>query len=236
MTQAYRIHRRRNARRITLKVLPDQSIEIVAPPGLSERAIALMVEDRRDWIARARARLLKQQQARSPALDNPFPKHIELPAINRLLSVHYDPTAQRNRLDWSAQQFTVAGAHDAERVSKALIQALKSIAKAELEPELHTLAQRHGYTLEHVGWRNQKTRWGSCRRTGQGSGRMSLNIRLLLLPPASARYVLAHELAHIDHPNHSPAFWQRVEALQPDYREHQQILKQATRQLPVWIV
>ncbi|MEM1080868.1 MAG: YgjP-like metallopeptidase domain-containing protein [Pseudomonadota bacterium] len=236
MTPAYRIRRRRNARRITLKVLPDRSVEVVAPPGLSERAIASMVEDRCDWIAAARARLLQQQQARAPELDDPFPTRIELPAIENTLIVHYDDSARRNRLDWSNRQLTIAGPRDAAQTARALIQALKTIAQHALEPQLHQLAGAHGYTLERVGWRNQKSRWGSCRRMRRGVGRLSLNIRLLLLPPASARSVLLHELAHIDHPNHSPAFWQRVEVIDPNYRQHQQVIKAATLELPIWIV
>jgi predicted metal-dependent hydrolase len=39
-------------------------------------------------------------------------------------------------------------------------------------------------------------------------------------------YVVVHELCHIGCMNHSPAFWQRVAAVMPDYKQRRQALKQ----------
>ena len=235
--QAYRIRRRANARRITLKVLPDQSLEVVAPPRLSQRRIERMVAERGDWIAAARERILRQQQARAPELDNPFPTRIELPSIDAALSVQYDETCMRSCLNWPGDaSLLIAGPKTSSNTAVALIRAMKEIAKVELEPKLLVLAETHGFELINVSWRNQKRRWGSCRKMAPNIGRISLNIRLLLLPPAVVRYVMLHELAHIEHPNHSPAFWRLVEQMQPDYRMHQQRIKQAALHLPCWIL
>ena len=237
MTQAYRIRRHPNARRVTLKVLPDQSLEVVAPRQISERRIARFVRDQHDWIQAAKGRVLRQQRARSPLLDDPFPNRINLPSIGSALYVSYDESRARSRLQLDDEPtLLIAGSKTAERVATELIQAMKAIAKQRLEPRLHEIVETHGYCIEHVSWRNQKSRWGSCRRIAENIGRISLNIRLLLLPPTSADYVLIHELAHIDHPNHSAAFWQRVEQMQPDYRDHQRAIKRASLNLPRWIL
>ncbi|MDO5639949.1 MAG: SprT family zinc-dependent metalloprotease [Neisseria sp.] len=53
---------------------------------------------------------------------------------------------------------------------------------------------------------NAKTFWGVCRsRTG-----IRLNWRLIGAPDFVADYVCIHELCHLPHPNHSPAFWALV--------------------------
>ena len=237
MTQAYRIRRHPNARRITLKVHRDQSLEVVAPPRLSRRWIERFLHERADWIEAAQARVLQQQKLRPAELDDPFPGRIELPAIGSSLNIRYDEHVTRTGLRWDGEgALLIAGPKTPDAVKASLVQALKSIAKKRLEPQLHALADQYGLSVSHVSWRNQKTRWGSCRRVATNVGRISLNIRLLLLPPASARYVLVHELAHIEHPNHSAAFWQRVEQMQPDYREHRPIIKQAGLNLPCWIL
>jgi predicted metal-dependent hydrolase len=38
-------------------------------------------------------------------------------------------------------------------------------------------------------------------------------------------YVIVHELAHLNERNHSPRFWARVRAMQPDYPARLQWLK-----------
>ena len=63
--------------------------------------------------------------------------------------------------------------------------------------------------------RDQKTRWGSCT----SSGTLSFNWRLMMAPPHILDYVVVHELCHLIHMNHSPAFWDVVSSLIPDYKE-----------------
>ena len=41
--------------------------------------------------------------------------------------------------------------------------------------------------------------------------------RLILAPPEALNYVAAHEVAHLQEMNHSPAFWSIVADLCPDY-------------------
>ena len=41
-----------------------------------------------------------------------------------------------------------------------------------------------------------------------------------MAPPAVFDYVVAHELAHLDGPNHSRAFWLKVRTLCDRYEEH----------------
>lgn len=237
MTQAYRIRRHPNARRVTLKVHPDQSLEVVAPPRLSRRWIERFLHERTDWIEAAQARVLQQQKLRPAELDHPFPSRVVLPAIGSSLNVRYDERATRTGPQWDGEDaLIIAGPKTPDAVKASLIQALKQIASNHLEPQLHALAGQYGLRVDRVSWRNQKSRWGSCRRVAANVGRISLNIRLLLLQPACARYVLVHELAHIEHPNHSAAFWQCVENMQPDYRTQIRHIKQVARLLPQWIL
>lgn len=51
---------------------------------------------------------------------------------------------------------------------------------------------------------NQTQRWGSCT---SADGTIRLSARLRTLPAWVRDYVLIHEMAHLEEPNHSPAFW-----------------------------
>ncbi len=79
----------------------------------------------------------------------------------------------------------------------------------------------YGFEYKAITVRNQKTRWGSCSR----EGRLSFNWRLILLPPGMADYVVVHELCHLAHFDHSPAFWALVARTVPDHREIRKRMK-----------
>jgi hypothetical protein len=93
--------------------------------------------------------------------------------------------------------------------------ALRERARTELPARLLELAALHGMTVTGVSIRNQRTRWGSCGRDGN----ISLNWRLVLMPPAVRDYVLIHELMHLRRLDHSPAYWKLVAAACPEYRD-----------------
>ena len=60
---------------------------------------------------------------------------------------------------------------------------------------------------------NQRTRWGSC----SGNGNLSFNCLLMLMPDEVIDSVVAHELCHRKHMNHSAAFYAELTRVFPDY-------------------
>jgi predicted metal-dependent hydrolase len=94
-------------------------------------------------------------------------------------------------------------------------------AKRELPPRLLELASEFGLTVTRISIRNQRWRWGSCSRTGH----ICLNWRLVTMPAWVRDYVLIHELMHLKRMDHSPKFWQLVEAACPNWREARRFLR-----------
>jgi len=64
---------------------------------------------------------------------------------------------------------------------------------------------------------------------------VSLNCSLVFLRPEVVRYLFVHELAHLKHMNHSPAFWRLVQTLEPDYRRLDRELLAGWRTVPLWV-
>ena len=72
-----------------------------------------------------------------------------------------------------------------------------------------------------VSYRQMKTRWGSC----SADRKITFNKKLRYLPEPLIKYVVVHELTHINHLNHSAQFWQQVAQFVPNYKECKQQLK-----------
>ena len=79
-----------------------------------------------------------------------------------------------------------------------------------------------GLTPAGVRITGAQKRFGSC----SGQNRLCFSWRLMLYPPEAIDYVVVHELAHIHHHNHGPAFYALVEQYMPDYRQRQALLRQ----------
>ena len=67
---------------------------------------------------------------------------------------------------------------------------------------------------EHISFRYNKNRWGSCSSTN----RISFNYHLVKLSSSLIEYVVVHELAHITYQNHSKNFWKLVHKHLSDYK------------------
>ncbi len=109
----------------------------------------------------------------------------------------------------------------------ALTQRYIAAAREYFPKRAAHFQQFTGGTYSRITIRDQKTRWGSC----SARGTLSFNWRLMLAPPAILDYVVVHELCHLTHMNHSPAFWQAVEAVCPDYRDSRRWLKEHGQEL-----
>ena len=105
--------------------------------------------------------------------------------------------------------------------------ALRRRASEELPRRLRVLAVRHGLMPTRVGVGDQRTRWGSCSRTGQ----IRLNWRLVLMPRWVGDYVLTHELMHLRWHDHGPEFWRLVAEACPRWREARRWLRERGRDL-----
>ncbi len=89
-----------------------------------------------------------------------------------------------------------------ESVAPRVLRWLKVHARAVLEAETRDLAAAHGLTVASVGIGDPRSRWGSC----SSGGAIRYSWRLILAPAFVRRSTVAHELAHLIHMDHSPAF------------------------------
>jgi len=202
------------ARRLRLAVR-NAKVELVIPPGVSGGLVRDFVEQHRKWIHKhlqvQDAELLRAQQALR--LD---PEDGQMPLWGQTLPIRCQPGPPRVEIGDSAIVVGMdplrAGAHSSLR--RLLQGAVKATFRSHVMVQLPELQKQLGLRANGLRVRPLRSLWGSL----SPAGTVSLNLGLVFLPPRYADYVLAHELAHLRQRNHSPAFWQVVEQLYPQWR------------------
>ena len=152
----------------------------------------------------------------NPSLEQYFSKGGKVSLDNETRTVFMSLNARPRRRSWSTK--TEGELHlsldPLAPIENQLLSLLRSLAKDWLPPRVHDLAEFAGEEVQKIRVGDQKSRWGSC----SSKGTISLNWRLLLLRIDLQDYVIFHELAHLRHMNHSPAFWAHLETLQSNAR------------------
>lgn len=101
----------------------------------------------------------------------------------------------------------------AEHREQSFVSVLKRLAREVMSGLAKSLAERYGFSYTGIYITSARGRWGSC----SSSGNLSFSFRTAFLTMREARYVAAHELCHTRHMDHSPAFWDEVGKIVPEY-------------------
>ena len=230
----YTLRISKKARHVRFQVSAEQGLVIVVPKRFSASRLSSLVDENSKWIERA---LRKANASREPVprrREWRMPEEIALAAIDQNWRVFTsrDETKPVVVRETSATTLIVRGAtDDALACQTALKDWLTFKGKDHLLPWLMRVSEENLLPYSSVSIRQQRSRWGSCsaRRL------ISLNARLLFLPPDLVTYVMLHELCHTIHLNHSPRFWRLVETCLPGYRQLDRQLRDGGQWMPGWL-
>jgi len=100
-----------------------------------------------------------------------------------------------------------------EQIRDAVQSWLQRQARRVFEERCRHFAQALNVRMTRLSLSSASTRWGSA----SADGSIRLNWRLIHFALPIIDYVVAHELAHLREMNHSPAFWDVVRSVVPDY-------------------
>ncbi len=196
------IHWRRNARarRITLRIDAKQGHVIVTLPARAARSAGVaLLRQNADWVSTQLACLPEV----APFADGG--------------SVVIDGVAHpiRHAPDGRGGAWIEDGAlhvsGDPDFLPRRVGDFLRAEARRRFSAQALAKAQGAGLTVRRVCVKDTRTRWGSC----SGDGALMFCWRLLMAPPYVQDYVVAHEVAHLRHMNHAPAFWALCDSLSP---------------------
>jgi predicted metal-dependent hydrolase len=214
------IRRSKRAKRISLHIHPQGKVELVLPQRASERAGNAFIQSRHDWITSALAAQQKREVIQKPIL---LTSGASIPCFGDLLELSIDTLPSRGRSSVSVKGSSViVRVASPEQVEGALEAWYRRESLAYFIGQSEEYAQLLGVSVGNVRTIQMKTQWGSCNRATRA---LTFNWKLALGPEEVARYVAAHEVAHLVQSNHSKAFWNVVKKLDPNYAKHRSWLK-----------
>lgn len=117
----------------------------------------------------------------------------------------------QGRAGVQVEQGEICVSGDADFIPRRVSDFLRAEAKRVLVPQAIAKAALIGARPTRVSLKDTSSRWGSCT----ASGNLAFSWRLVMAPSCVQDYVVAHEVAHLAHMNHSDRFWSLVDDLTP---------------------
>lgn len=207
------------ARRLSIRIDARAGEAVLIAP--SERKLAEVVAFARtktDWM---RERLAERPQG-TPIQPGAVIDLFGRPT--RLISTGGTGAA---RLTEDADGPLIASGGEGEAYARRVENLFKRVARDTLqtrtEVHLRTLGQDAGRGPVKMSIADPKSRWGSCSPHNRS---IRYSWRVIMAPPAVIDYLAAHEVAHLVHADHSPAYWAVVQRLVGDHRPFRKWLRE----------
>lgn len=203
--------KRSSTKKLTLKIDDNGDLIVHAPYNLSNTEIFNFVEQKQAWIRK------KQNEIKSVLLQNAkivnleecfyMGKRCRVEVVQGLKTLEYsNSTIMVPNLNSKKKLIKDFYLKEAEKVLIFRMNYLTSLMK--IEPSGCKIIA-------------SKSKWGMC----DSKKFVYLNYKLIMLPPDIIDYVIVHELSHLIQMNHSKKFWALVEAVVPNYKKKQEVLK-----------
>lgn len=207
-----------------IEVHPDLRVLVRAPASTDPQTIEERVQRRARWISRQLRHFDRYGPRTRPRHYVAGETHLYL---GRPLRLKVD-VGPKNEVRASRGVFSVTCNNGiSQRQVKVQLMAWYSARAGEVFNDVMAGCfrpfGRMGYKPPRLAIRTMKTRWGSL----SVKGTMTLNSDLVRTPRPCIEYVIVHELCHLVHKDHGPAFYRLLERLMPDWRRRKQRLEEA---------
>ena len=215
---------RRSRRRSIGFVVAAEGLSVSAPRWVGVGEIEAALREKASWILRK----LQEQRERASRLEAArvdWREGATIPFLGDTVILVLDPRTTGAVLHTDATALPgvprltlhlgLPQTAEPDQIRDAVQSWLQRQAKRIFEERCALFAQRLQVRMTRLTLSSAATRWGSA----SADGSIRLNWRLVHFGLPVIDYVVAHELAHLREMNHSPAFWEVVRSVVPDYAE-----------------
>lgn len=195
------------ARRMALRLDNQRRVMYLVVPShtRTEKAYDFALQYR-DWI--------KENLSALPE-PVPFEDGNYIPVFGKKVRIDITCDKTLNRTDIELKGNVLYVVTNKEDPTRRIERFLRELAHETIEQIAHRKAACIGKEIRAVNVRDTKSRWGSCNHRDE----ISFSWRLVFAPRQAMDYVIAHEVAHLAHFDHSDAFWAMCCRLSASYRK-----------------
>lgn len=195
------------ARRISIRIDMRAGEAVAVAPN--ERRLGDAVAfalSKAEWIA---------ERLSSRAEGTPIEPGATLPYRGGAIRLEATGGAGAARLVEGAEGVRIVSGGEGEAFSRRVTNLLKRVAREALEARTEVHLRALGQKPVTLSINDPASRWGSCSPMSRS---IRYSWRVIMAPPEVLDYLAAHEVAHLVHADHSPAYWSVVRSLVGDHR------------------
>lgn len=197
------------ARRMKIRVEASRQLTLIVPKQLKSRQALAFLKQEEAWLNQQLSRIEK------PIAIEPG---VTLPLYGDAHLLVHDPSIRGIGIREDGD-LKLSGS--AEFFKRRFEDWAKKDIKRYIEEQVDIYARRMSVVRGRITIRDQKSRWGSC----SSKGHLNFSWRLIFMPRFVSRYIIAHEVAHLVHMDHSADFWALVETHYPEMKAAKTWLK-----------
>ncbi len=202
---------------LSLQIDKQACLLVRAPMRLSVRRIEHFINEKQNWI-----------QKKQAEIKSKIPPKQDYASGNQYLFLGEQypllHTELGDPLNFNGQSFQLNTQYKGNKAFHWFYK--KEFIKTAM-PLLEQFTEKHSLNYKEVRFKAQKSRWGSC----SASNNINLNYLLIMAPISVIEMVIAHELAHTVHKNHSKVFYELLTTMMPEHKQADVWLKQHSRLL-----
>ena len=206
----------RDVKYARIEILPTKKIRLIFPKGLENIDHKKILNEHKEWLKK-RIQRINESLKKIGFSWNKIGEHEIVFGKRYQLRIHrsyYDSVF----FEGSIISVSVRDVDNA-------LNYLRSIIHAEFYKKVETFtnffARKMNVKVKKISIKKQKKIWGSCSTKGN----ININFRAAILSDELLMFLIAHEVAHLQHPNHGPEFKQLLSSFFEDIKEKNDLLE-----------
>ncbi|MBQ8869925.1 MAG: M48 family metallopeptidase [Alphaproteobacteria bacterium] len=185
-------------KRLTLRIDTKNAGAVLTMPKLCSKKRAYdFVLSKQDWIINHLSKIPQVKDFQDGEVFSLFGKEVKICHLKNSTRAVY------------RENDTLYVGGDIVFLHRRIKDYIKKEAKKEFFKLSQELANKLDCKVANVTIKDTKSRWGSCSSLNN----INYNWRIALAPEYVIKYLIAHEVAHLKHKDHSYAFWRCVKEL-----------------------